>query len=85
MGLLNLKSNPDDQGRHLSSMLSGVQAIQGGEQPVTFLRNSGTKPQWVAAIDARFKLIISVNDKPWLFDNREDPDELKKLLWQGRH
>ncbi|MBM82594.1 MAG: sulfatase [Planctomycetaceae bacterium] len=77
MGLLSLDSNPKDQGRDLSSKLSGKQETQPDVRPITFLRNSGTKPQWLAAIDARFKLIISVNDEPWLFDNRKDPDELE--------
>ncbi len=36
----------------------------------------------MAAIDARYKLIVSVHDDPWLFDNREDPDEL--LNYYGR-
>ena len=43
---------------------------------VTFLRNSGTVPQWVCAVDDRFKLVLSVNDQPWLFDAEQDPDEL---------
>ena len=47
---------------------------KGGQ--VTFLRNSGTNPQWVCAIDERYKLVLSVNDRPWLFDAEQDPDEL---------
>ncbi|MEZ6136798.1 MAG: hypothetical protein R3C53_18030 [Pirellulaceae bacterium] len=49
---------------------------QGENPPVTFLRNAGEKAQWVAAVDARYKLILSVNDTPWLFDHEQDPDEL---------
>jgi hypothetical protein len=30
----------------------------------------------VAAIDDRYKLVLSVNDRPWLFDHENDPDEL---------
>jgi uncharacterized sulfatase len=30
----------------------------------------------VAAFDQRYKLILSVADKPWLFDLEKDPDEL---------
>ena len=82
MGLLELGSTPADQGRDLSSMLSAPQTKNSDKRPITFLRNSGVKPQWVAAIDARFKLIISVNDTPWLFDNREDADELKNFYGQ---
>lgn len=53
-----------------------------GDSPVVFLRNGGTTPQWIAAIDNRYKLILSVNDEPWLFDNATDPDEL--LNFYGR-
>ncbi len=42
-----------------------------------FLRNAGKSAQWVAAVDARYKLILSVNDVPWLFDAQKDPDELQ--------
>lgn len=78
MGLLHLPSNPQDQGRNLSAELSGGSRSTADTQPpaITFLRNSGTSAAWVAAVDARYKLIISVNDVPWLFDAREDPDEL---------
>ena len=31
---------------------------------------------WVAAVDSRYKLILSVNDVPWLFDAQKDSDEL---------
>lgn len=31
---------------------------------------------WVAAIDNRYKLILSRSEGPWLFDNEKDPDEV---------
>ncbi|MHC4879803.1 MAG: sulfatase family protein [Planctomycetota bacterium] len=77
MGLLNLKQNAADQGRDLSTILANVEkASSSDEPPVTFLRNAGTSAGWVAAVDARYKLILCVNDTPWLFDAKEDPDEL---------
>ncbi|WP_166831728.1 sulfatase family protein [Thalassoroseus pseudoceratinae] len=82
MGLLNLPSNPHDQGRDLSAELVDAAAIQKAdkERPrVTFLRNAGQNAQWVAAVDARYKLIISVNDVPWLFDAQRDPDEVRNF------
>ena len=39
----------------------------------------GQSAQWVAAVDARYKLILSVNDGPWLFDAQQDPDELQNF------
>ncbi len=78
MGLLNLPGDAQDQGRDLSAQLADASQPLAADQPapVTFLRNAGKRASWVAAVDARYKLIISVNDIPWLFDAKEDPDEL---------
>ena len=32
--------------------------------------------RWVAAVNKRYKLVLSPVDKPWLFDLQEDPDEM---------
>ncbi len=32
--------------------------------------------RWVAAVNNRYKLVLSPKDKPWLFDLKTDPDEL---------
>lgn len=82
MGLLNLPGDPGDQGRDLSRQLADASKVadHDGDLLVTFLRNAGVAPGWVAAVDARYKLIISVDDKPWLFDAREDPDELHNFF-----
>lgn len=78
MGLLDLPGDPRDQGRDLSAALADVSNAKQVDRnaPVTFLRNSGTRASWVAAVDARYKLILSVNDDPWLLDADQDPDEL---------
>ena len=41
---------------------------------IVYLTNSGSK--WVAAVNRRYKLVLSVSDDPWLFDLQKDPDEL---------
>jgi arylsulfatase A-like enzyme len=84
MGLLDLPADPDDQGRDLSATLVDVssEVVDRSSPPIIFLRNSGTSARWVAAIDARYKLILSISDDPWLFDNEQDPDEL--LNFYGR-
>ncbi|HBV66184.1 MAG TPA: sulfatase, partial [Rhodopirellula sp.] len=74
LGLAGIKTNHEFEGRDLTAQFSGGGAGQGKQ--VTFLRNSGTEPQWVCAVDDRFKLVLSVNDQPWLFDAEQDPDEL---------
>ncbi|TLX78187.1 DUF4976 domain-containing protein [Labilibacter sediminis] len=32
--------------------------------------------RWVAAVDNQYKLVLSPSDSPWLFDLKNDPDEL---------
>ena len=87
MGLLGLEANTDDQGRDLSALLADVSKSETDEvdPPVTFLRNAGVAAAWLAAIDARYKLIVSVNDVPWLFDAKEDPDELVNFHGQPEY
>ena len=77
MGLLRLPTDKADQGRDLSAALADPSTTAGRKKTVTFMRNAGTTANWVAAVDDRYKLILSVKDKPWLFDNEEDPDELE--------
>lgn len=78
IGLLDLPSQPADHGRDLSGVLVDVTKTPADPEnpPIGFLRNSGLNAQWVAAVDHRYKLILSVNDTPWLFDAEQDPDEL---------
>lgn len=84
MGLLGLPANADDQGRDLSAQLADVKAGAADGKQIAFLRNAGESPGWLAAVDERYKLIVSVNDDPWLFDAVEDPDELKNFYGQPK-
>lgn len=78
MGLLSLQADPNDHGRDLSKELAdaGTAREQRKSAHVTFLRSGGMVSNWVAAIDDRYKLVLSVDDVPWLFDRAQDPDEL---------
>ena len=63
------------EGRDLSGDWKG--AGQGSRtSKMVFLRNAGKFAQWLTVIDECYKLVLSVNDRPWLFDLEEDPDEL---------
>lgn len=74
LAMANVNGGRDFEGRDLSVKLKLSTDQDTGE--VTFLRNAGTTPSWIAAVDQRYKLILSVNDQPWLFDAETDPDEL---------
>jgi arylsulfatase A-like enzyme len=86
IGLAGLPSNPDDHGQDLSSELAdGSKPLKNDAPiPVTFIRNSGKTAKWVAAVDDRFKLVVSTNDEPWLFDASKDPDELENYFGRRR-
>jgi len=81
IGLLGLTADDADQGRDVSATLRNVPDPKDDSSapPITFLRNAGTSAQWVAAVDRRYKLILSVSDEPWLFDREQDPDEVLNL------
>ena len=77
LGLAGAAVPESMRGRDLSGRLG-----QPGERDPILLRNAGRKAAWLAAIDGRHKLILSVADGPWLLDAEEDPDEL--LNFHGR-
>jgi arylsulfatase A-like enzyme len=80
LSLAGIQADAEFQGRDYTSRLRGD--VKPSEPEITFLRNAGTSAQWLAAIDARYKLVLSINDRPWLFDLQADPDEL--LNFYGR-
>jgi len=80
MGLLQLEANADDHGRNLAKELADASKPlpEGAPEPVTILR-IGETARWIAAVDERYKLVLSINDDPWLFDGSKDPDELENF------
>ena len=66
------------QGRDLSKALIDRNSEKTTEY--TFLRNAGTKASWICVVDSRYKLVLSVDDRPWLFDGQQDPDELHNFF-----
>jgi len=79
VGFLGLPADSDDQGRDMSAELKDASEIPNvlNSERITFLRATSQKPNWIAAIDARYKLILSAGDEPWLFDAKNDPDEME--------
>lgn len=74
LSLAGVDSSVDFEGRDMTSQLGP--GTERSAPEVTFLRNAGKSASWLAAVDRRYKLIVSVNDRPWLFDAETDPDEL---------
>jgi uncharacterized sulfatase len=76
LGILGLKNAwRTVQGRDDSNVFLNKQAIVDSDE-ITYMRAHGVDPAWVAAVSDRYKLVLSKQDVPWLFDLEEDPDEL---------
>lgn len=50
---------------------------------IVYITNAGGR--WVAAVNNQYKLVLSPNDKPWLFDLKKDPDELINFYNQSKY
>ncbi len=74
LSLMGVDSDlPDFHGRNGSAdFLSDEKEVQDDE--IVYFRNAGNR--WVAAVNHRYKLVLSAADTPWLFDLGRDPDEL---------
>ena len=58
-------------------------------EDISFVRSTSQRDKassgWISAITARFKLVYSSNEEPWLIDLKEDPNELTNLFGQPAH
>ena len=61
------------EGRNASSLFKGD---SNNWNDIAFLRSTSNGQPWLAAITDRYKLIYSSLGQPWLFDLKNDPDEL---------
>lgn len=63
------------EGRDLSQLFTSG-SVPKNHEDIIFMRRAGGSPGWVAAVTDRYKLVLSPQDEPWLFDLESDPDEL---------
>lgn len=60
-------------GMDASDDLSGKEKVLKDDR-IVYITNANSR--WVAAVNNRYKLVLSPSDSPWLFDLVKDPDEL---------
>lgn len=72
MTLLNVDHDVDVDGRDASLIMQGIE--EETWEDVAFIRGTGNSG-WLCAVSARYKLVLSNNDEPWLLDLEKDPDE----------
>ena len=75
--LLDVPYDRKVDGRDASLLLAGIEEESWND--ITFLRSTPGQP-WLCAVSARYKLVYSALDEPWLIDLREDPNELTNLF-----
>ena len=74
--ILGLTGTPQIEGSHglddSATFLSKHRQVE--DERIVYMTHSGSA--WVAAVNSRYKLVISEKDEPWFFDLKRDPDEL---------
>ncbi len=87
LSLAGVKNSGKEEGRDLSSVMQGG-GLRAGEPDVTFFRSTSSEKgsgSWVGAVTPRFKLVLSPIEETWLFDLKEEPDELVNHLANPEH
>ncbi|MCA9193169.1 MAG: sulfatase [Planctomycetales bacterium] len=74
----------DAEGRDLSEIFKTGQVPE-NFRDVAFMRKAGRDQGWIAALTDRYKLVLSPEDEPWLFDLTLDPDELLNFYQSPQH
>jgi arylsulfatase A-like enzyme len=73
ISLMGLETRGTEEGRDASALFIGKTPRDWKD--VAFLRSTG-KTGWLCAVSDDYKLVYSPHDDPWLFDLKNDPDEL---------
>ena len=73
LGLMGAPQIPGSQGTDASRVFQGSKKVVVDDR-IVYLTNAGGR--WAAAVNNRYKLVLSTMDEPWLFDLKVDPDEL---------
>lgn len=76
LGLLGLPRDERDEGRNASALFLDGKAPADWRN-VTVSRHA--PGEWLMAVSSRYKLIISTNSNPCLFDLEQDPFELRNI------
>jgi arylsulfatase A-like enzyme len=75
LSLMDVKTAGLEQGRNASSLLTGK--TPSDWKDIGFMRGTN---DWLCAVTQDHKIVYSQKDVPWLFDLKEDPDELTNFF-----
>ena len=76
LGLMGVPGDGRDEGRDASAIFLGARPP--GWKDVAFSRHAGG--QWLMAVSSRYKLVLSADGEPGLFDLDRDPLEMRNLF-----
>ncbi len=80
LNLMDVKTAGLEQGRDASALLTGK--TPSGWKDIGFMRGTN---DWLCAVTQNYKVVYSQKDVPWLFDLKEDPDELTNFFKDPRY
>jgi len=86
LGMMGVKTQGTEQGRDAAALFTTGRAPRDWKD-ISFLRGTGSKGSvnWLAAVNGRYKLVISPEDVPWLFDLETDRDELTNVFQASQY
>ena len=73
LGIMAMEQIPGSHGKNASDDFLGSEK-EVRDDRIVYITNAASR--WVAAVNSRYKLVLSPSDDPWLFDLQKDPDEL---------
>ncbi|MBD3672398.1 MAG: sulfatase [Planctomycetaceae bacterium] len=82
LGLMKIEVPHQVDGRDASGLFMGN--VEESWEDITFVRST-PGGVWLSAITARWKLVYSINEEPWLIDVQDDPNELTNLAGKAEH
>ncbi len=82
LSLMNVPTAGQEEGRDASALFL-AKPVDWND--IAFFRSTGDENGWLAAVTDRYKIIYSTSDDPWLFDLREDPNELTNCYAQSAY
>tara|TARA_Y100001960_G_scaffold235062_1_gene247433 strand:+ start:1348 stop:2763 length:1416 start_codon:yes stop_codon:yes gene_type:complete len=80
--MMDVQGNYTSDGRNATRLLQGT--LQKPWEDIAFLRSTPGN-EWLAAVSAQYKLVISAADTPWLIDVQNDPNEVVNLFGNPKY
>jgi arylsulfatase A-like enzyme len=81
LALMGVKASGTEQGRNAAALFTD-KAPPADWNDIAIFRSSGgdSGSGWLAAATKRYKLVVTADGAPWLFDMEQDPHELENFF-----